>query len=104
MAVNTRSLGDSLETVSIVLVGLFQVNEFEPSNLLSLGSIDAKELAVGKVALRLPDAFAIQYPTLHINVEQTKVQIVSTVEEPVFEKAQEFALSFFSASKGHSAT
>src|SRR5260221_13815342 len=104
MAANTRALPDSLETVSIVLVGIFQLDEFEPSNLLKLGCIEATEHEVGKIVFRFPDTFVIHYPALQISAELNKVTINSTVEEPIFERAREFFLSFFGSSKNHSAS
>jgi hypothetical protein len=104
MAVTPAALPDSIETVSIVLLGLFQIDEFEPSNLLRLESIEARELEVGKIKLRLPDAYVIQYPSLHVTAERNKVQLTSTPEEPVFERVKEFFLAFFTTSKGHSAS
>jgi hypothetical protein len=104
MAATGRALPDSLETVSIVLLGSFQLDEFEPSNLWKLGCIETGEHEVGKIGLRLPDTFAIRYPSLHIVAEMTKIAVNSTVEEPVFERAKEFFLCFFSNSKNHAAS
>jgi hypothetical protein len=63
MAVTAATLPDSMETVAIVLLGIFQIDEFEPSNLLRIESIDSRELEVGKITLRLPDAYSISKRT-----------------------------------------
>ena len=104
MAARTRTLPDSLETVSIVFVGTFLIDEFDPSNLYKMGCIEAAELEVGKIVLRFPETFVIRYPSLQIHAEINKIVISSTFEEPVFERARDFFLSFFGASKNHSAS
>src|SRR6266513_2052381 len=71
MAVSAAAVSD-LETVSIVLVGQFQIDEFEPTNLYNLGCIETEELAVVKIPLRFPDAFVIHLPTLRIHAESNK--------------------------------
>ena len=104
MVMSVRSLPDSIEQVSIVAVGLFDIDEFQPSNLRSLGSIELDELENGQVTFRVPDTFMIQYSRLGIQAEKNKVSLISTLEEPVFERVREFFLSFFGSSKKHSVT